>query len=436
MPQLNGTLPSSLTRITTLSVSYNPYLYGPYLTGKVPSAAACGAQLAGTSINLDRSFVDILSEANPILDPLQYVLTPGGWNMTAGLQPCPPYAGQVNPQRINYGGSWIGVVCTDSAVNGGPSNLNLNTLRYRLAGSLPVVLRELRTLTSLILTTNALTGAHARSLCPQPSPLSSDCLIPILLQAKCPPTGSRPSSGTISPLTTALGPSPTSAWTVRLALRTSLPRIRSLSHPGDFTSFESLLSAARARCREHAVGDDPRVALQPGHRSAWDARLAVFEYVQRDYRLVICGFHARNWDRVQPAARWHHTERRACRYSVRPERGDGVHPARHFHRARPPDGGHPGRRRQRAGPWPAAPLRLGRPTAVRSARGPGHAIELASVRRGRVHRGHLLAIWWNQLHRADQPGALGHPASAGALARSPRRSPRASCSIFDITIFY
>lgn len=167
--QFNGTIPSGYTSITTLTVSYNPYIVGNYLTGKTPSTANCGAAYAGSSIGLDRSFVDILDAARPVLDPVGYVLAPGGWNKTASLQPCPNFAGQVNPQRINYGGGWIGVVCDTTMTVGGPNTLNLmrwpaGNLPFRLTGSLPGVLRELRTLKSLNLMTNALRGENGISI--------------------------------------------------------------------------------------------------------------------------------------------------------------------------------------------------------------------------------------------------------------------------------
>ena len=86
--------------------------------------------------------------------------------------PCALY-----PAPQAFGRSWLGVVCGVETYSSslvavaaipkfaGVAQLQLNVMR--LAGSLPVQLRELRTLTTLSLVRNALSGAIPACWCEQ-----------------------------------------------------------------------------------------------------------------------------------------------------------------------------------------------------------------------------------------------------------------------------
>ena len=210
---LTGTIPASYTSLYALAVSYNPALYGSW-PGSVPKqfsyaggpavassytstylggggALASGGPFGttggsngvgvtngtagctfGTSLRLDQPLYSILQSAAAALDPSGSLLPT--W-VSGSLQPCPPWSFKVNgvwynqsQSAVAYGGNWPGVTCWDSCSSsssaaGGASYIALNALQ--LNGTLPSVFSSARTLTSLDLSSNRLTGSIPASWC-------------------------------------------------------------------------------------------------------------------------------------------------------------------------------------------------------------------------------------------------------------------------------
>jgi hypothetical protein len=197
--QLSGTVPSALTSLSWLAMSYNPLLYGAlpaaFTTSKLyawsgyrqayfsmatltaangPSYGAApmygSGALYGTSLGLNRSMISILRDVQAGLDPNSAALTPswGIWH----LQPCAPWNSGLasNPGQRNtstgYGRAWLGVTCAewDGSTNAaiakysGLSKLDLRGLG--MVGTIPAALCELfPSITFLDLSENALVGS-------------------------------------------------------------------------------------------------------------------------------------------------------------------------------------------------------------------------------------------------------------------------------------
>ena len=199
----NGTVPTAYTAFAWVTLSYNPQLVGALPSGFAPSSTVTklrawsgynnayytAAQVAnggangyaptygsgilfGTSIGLDRPLASILMDVKAGLDPTG-VLT--SWNSSL-MQPCPPWlSGNSNPsQQVSlpgYGRAWTGVTCSDwdgavvtSTSNlGGVGSLAVSGLNFQ--GTLPDVLRELRSLSQLSLPLNRLSGSIPTAWC-------------------------------------------------------------------------------------------------------------------------------------------------------------------------------------------------------------------------------------------------------------------------------
>jgi hypothetical protein len=196
-----GTVPSSYAvggvgKLSWLAASYNPGLYGAWPNGLSPQGYASSVYTAtvssfsysattdatgnsapgagtgcftGTSLGLDSPMYVTLATIAAALDPSGALLP--SWRV--GWQPCKPYTPQ-NSSSPMYGRSWVGVSgnCLDGAFAanawqrcssntlyalGGVQMLVLNSLG--LNGTLPVALRELRTLTTLSVWNNSLVGS-------------------------------------------------------------------------------------------------------------------------------------------------------------------------------------------------------------------------------------------------------------------------------------
>ena len=201
--QFQGTVPQAYTAFSWVTLSYNPQLVGALPSGFAPSSTvtklrawsgynnlyytaaqvfvggANGAAptygsgiLFGTSIGLDRPLASILMDVKAGLDPTG-VLT--SWNSSL-VQPCPPWlSGNSYPSQVTtspgYGRSWTGVTCGDwdGAVVTSTSNLGgMRALAFsglNLQGTLPDVLRELRSLSQLSLPLNRLSGSIPNAWC-------------------------------------------------------------------------------------------------------------------------------------------------------------------------------------------------------------------------------------------------------------------------------
>ena len=192
---ITGTVPPSYSSLSWLAAAYNPFLYGAwpssvpvaglisavngssaYSTSPggvtttspvVPSAGAgCGF---GTSIGLDAPLYTILQSVAAALDPSGSLLP--SWR--TGWQPCPPYSVTVaqGAGGTMYGKAWAGVTCADGPSNactssnivGGASQVKLNGLG--LNGTLPAALLQLRMMTSLDLSQNALVSSIPPAWC-------------------------------------------------------------------------------------------------------------------------------------------------------------------------------------------------------------------------------------------------------------------------------
>ena len=207
---LTGTVPSayavnSVGKLSWLAAAYNPGLYGAWPNGLQPagfsstsyytsgsnfgySAASTDASTAnmpttgtgcftGTSLGLDSPMYVTLRTIAAALDPNGTQLP--SWR--TGWQPCKPYGTPAqNSSSLMAGKSWAGVgsYCADGAFAsgqwqtcsssqgyavGGVQMLVLNSLG--LGGTLPVALRELRTLTTLSVWNNSLVGSMPPEWC-------------------------------------------------------------------------------------------------------------------------------------------------------------------------------------------------------------------------------------------------------------------------------
>jgi hypothetical protein len=195
---LVGTVPSTYASLSAIALAYNPYLVASLPSGlttlklrawsatfdqyfpayDLSSAASYGAAnygtgvLRGTSLGHDRPVVHILRDILAALDPTKSSLLTASWRST-DAQPCPPWTtiDSKNPTQLNttpgYGASWLGVVCGESYTTATPVTLSvppfagivaLNLDAMGLSGTLPLQLRELRTLTTLSLVRNVLVG--------------------------------------------------------------------------------------------------------------------------------------------------------------------------------------------------------------------------------------------------------------------------------------
>lgn len=135
------------------SLSFNPLLFGTVPTAFVAALTTlhCGFYLMGTSVGQDRPLPFIFADMQFVLDPLGRYLA---WNTQRSLQPCPVYAGQPTG-RPATGGAFTGVACADS------TTIPTHTLSLRnrqLSGSVPAVLRDLRSFTTIDLSYNSLQG--------------------------------------------------------------------------------------------------------------------------------------------------------------------------------------------------------------------------------------------------------------------------------------
>ena len=194
---ITGTVPSSYSSLSWLAAAYNPFLYGAWpssvpvagltlagngsgsysttspggvgVTGSstvVPTTGAgCGF---GTSLGLDAPLYTILQSVAAALDPSGALLP--SWR--TGWQPCPPYSVTVaqGAGSTMYGKAWAGVTCADgpagctpSNIVGGASQVKLNGLG--LNGTLPAALLQLRVMTALDLSQNALVSSIPPAWC-------------------------------------------------------------------------------------------------------------------------------------------------------------------------------------------------------------------------------------------------------------------------------
>lgn len=209
-PAVTGTIPSSyavsgVSKLSWLAAAYNPGLYGAWPNGLQPagfysaSYYTSGSYFAysagitdpstanmptagtgcftGTSLGLDSPMYVTLRTIAAALDPSGTQLP--SWR--TGWQPCKPYATPAqNSSSLMAGKSWAGVgsYCVDGAFAGGQwqtcsssqvyalggvQMLVLNSLG--LSGTLPVALRELRTLTTLSVWNNSLVGSIPPEWC-------------------------------------------------------------------------------------------------------------------------------------------------------------------------------------------------------------------------------------------------------------------------------
>ena len=207
---LTGTVPTTyVSKLSWIALAYNPALYGawpsglqPYgYTGALPivqssytstvtafayaSGVATGVRsptagtgcMTGTSLGLDRPMNAILRDAVAALDPSGALLP--SWRR--GWQPCAPYTGPAqNTSSVMYGQSWagVGVNCHDGTFSAGAWQSCSSIASYAgagvqqllldglgLNGTLPLQLRELRTVTTVSLTNNALTGSIPAAWC-------------------------------------------------------------------------------------------------------------------------------------------------------------------------------------------------------------------------------------------------------------------------------
>jgi hypothetical protein len=132
-------MPANLSALGSVNLNFNPLLVGGVPSGvaSVLSTACCGSYaLLGTSVGLDTPLPYILAQVKAALDPSNAVLQ--NWNPTTTLQPCASTGGP--PGRAVYTASqWTGIGCTAN-------------------GTVPAALQQLRTFTSIDLSTNSLGG--------------------------------------------------------------------------------------------------------------------------------------------------------------------------------------------------------------------------------------------------------------------------------------
>ena len=207
---LTGTVPSaysvnSVGKLSWLAAAYNPGLYGAWPNGLQPagfysaSYYTSGSYFAYYAANNDASTANMPTTGTGCftgtslgLDSPMYVtlrtiaaaLDPNGTQLPSwrtGWQPCKPYGTPAqNSSSLMAGKSWVGVgsYCVDGAFAagqwqtcsssqgyalGGVQMLVLNSLG--LGGTLPVALRELRTLTTLSVWNNSLVGSIPPEWC-------------------------------------------------------------------------------------------------------------------------------------------------------------------------------------------------------------------------------------------------------------------------------
>ena len=207
---MTGTIPGSyavngVSKLSWLAASYNPGLYGAWPNGLPPAGFystayyTTGSNFAyyatyndasspnmptagtgcftGTSLGLDSPMYVTLRAIAAAVDPNGTQLP--SWR--TGWQPCKPYATPAqNSSSLMAGKNWAGVgsycldgafaggtwqTCSSSTVYalGGVQMLVLNSLG--LGGTLPVALRELRTLTTLSVWNNSLVGSIPPDWC-------------------------------------------------------------------------------------------------------------------------------------------------------------------------------------------------------------------------------------------------------------------------------
>ena len=154
-----------------------PFTY----TNGVPTAGT--GCFYGTSLGLDSPLYAVLQGAAAALDPSGAWLP--GWR--TGVQPCPPYSGQNSTTSAGYGSSWTGVTCQDGAAGVGCTTTSASAVGgvkalivegRSLNGTLPITLRELRTVTSLSVANNALTGSIPASWCARFAALHAAACLP------------------------------------------------------------------------------------------------------------------------------------------------------------------------------------------------------------------------------------------------------------------